>query len=82
MIETNDNPPVAGVGGRFAAVFRLSAEPLAVYGSDEVPADAAPLPEVHRCNTPYPAYEHQFLSGLGHLVHDLNIIPDSNGMFL
>lgn len=49
MIKTNENPTIAEVGERLAEAFRLSAAPLAVYGSDEVPADAVPLPSVHRC---------------------------------
>jgi hypothetical protein len=40
---------VSEIGGRFAAAFRLSAEPLAVCGADEVPADAVPLASVNRC---------------------------------
>ncbi|EJG07062.1 MAG: DUF169 domain-containing protein [Methanofollis liminatans] len=40
---------VSEIGGRLAEAFRLSAAPLAVCGSEEVPADAVPLPSVHRC---------------------------------
>lgn len=40
---------VSEIGGRLAEAFRLSAAPLAVCGSEEVLADAVPLPSVHRC---------------------------------
>jgi len=40
---------ISKIGARFAAAFRLSAQPIAVYGAEEVPADAVPLPSVHRC---------------------------------
>lgn len=40
---------VPRIGGRLTEAFRLSAAPLAVCGSEEVPADAVPLPSVHRC---------------------------------
>ncbi|MDK2975270.1 MAG: hypothetical protein PWP08_1641 [Methanofollis sp.] len=40
---------ISEIGERFAAAFRLSAQPLAVYGVEEMPADAVPLPSVNRC---------------------------------
>ena len=37
------------IGKRLAAAFRLGTRPLAVYGSDTLPAGTTHLPEVNRC---------------------------------
>lgn len=42
-------PSVRTVGERIASACRLQTEPLAVYGSEEIPEGAAALPELHRC---------------------------------
>jgi hypothetical protein len=41
--------PVRELGRMIATAFRLKTRPLAVIGADEPPADAIPLPSVHRC---------------------------------
>lgn len=40
---------IGEIGQRFTAAFRLSAKPLAVYGSDGVPDHAVHLSSVNRC---------------------------------
>jgi len=40
---------VRELGRMIATAFRLTTKPLAVSGSEEPPADAVPLPSVHRC---------------------------------
>ena len=45
MTEENFNE----IGRRLAAAFRLATRPLAVYGSETLPAGTVHLPEVNRC---------------------------------
>ncbi len=41
--------PIRELGRMIASAFRLKTRPLAVYGSQNPPSDAVPLPSVHRC---------------------------------